>query len=113
MNPDKRPVPDHHPPLFDSVKAKIKVLSSFWRTKQAIKAGEELYDYTSTELKQNGFMGPWKFRTRRSAWWMEQHYDDKNQTYRDSIGHSLNLGANELADVLHTFFLNVVDEGAD
>jgi hypothetical protein len=28
----------------------------------------------------------------------------------DRIGHSLNLGVNELADVLHTFFLNVVSE---
>lgn len=46
----------------------------------------------------------------RSAWWMEQHYDDKDAIYLDSVGHSLNLGANELADVLHTFYLNVVKE---
>jgi hypothetical protein len=31
-------------------------------------------------------------------------------SYIDSIGRSLNLGVNELADVLHTFFLNVVEE---
>ena len=32
------------------------------------------------------------------------------QKFVDSVGESLNLGVNELADVLHTFFLNVVDE---
>jgi hypothetical protein len=31
-------------------------------------------------------------------------------TKLDSIGHSLNLNVNELDDVLHTFFLNVVSE---
>ena len=31
----------------------------------------------------------------------------------DSIGHSLSLGANELADALDTFFLNVVSEAED
>jgi hypothetical protein len=29
------------------------------------------------------------------------------------IGTSLNVGVNELADVLHTFFLNVVEENDD
>jgi hypothetical protein len=41
---------------------------------------------------------------------MEQRFDTKGQEYVDSVGHSLNLGVNELADVLHTFFLNVVSE---
>ena len=43
---------------------------------------------------------------------MEELYDERNsnQEYKDSVGHSLNLGVNELADVLHTFFLNVVEE---
>ena len=40
---------------------------------------------------------------------MEQHYGEKDtETYLDSVGHSLNLGVNELADVLHRFYLNVV-----
>jgi hypothetical protein len=39
---------------------------------------------------------------------MEQRFDTKGQEYVDSVGHSLNLGVNELADVLHAFFLNVV-----
>jgi len=38
-------------------------------------------------------------------------WSTKPQSYLDSIGHSLNLGVNELADVLHTFYLNVVEEG--
>ena len=46
----------------------------------------------------------------KSASWMDSHFDNKNQTYIDSVGNSLNAGANELADVLHTFFLNVVEE---
>jgi hypothetical protein len=33
-----------------------------------------------------------------------------NDEYLASIGHSLNLAVNELADVPHTFFLNVVEE---
>lgn len=43
---------------------------------------------------------------------MDATYDDKagNDEYLTSIGHSLNLAVNELADVLHTFFLNVVSE---
>lgn len=47
-----------------------------------------------------------------SALEMDSRYANRNsdQAYKDSVGHSLNLGVNELADVLHTFFLNVVDE---
>lgn len=43
---------------------------------------------------------------------MDATYVNKsgNDAYLASIGHSLNLAVNELADVLHTFFLNVVDE---
>ena len=41
---------------------------------------------------------------------MDDLYSARPQRYTDSIGHSLNLAVNELADVLHTFFLNVVDE---
>jgi Zinc dependent phospholipase C len=41
---------------------------------------------------------------------MDSLWPMKGQAYLDSIGHSLNLGVNELADVLHTFFLNVVTE---
>jgi hypothetical protein len=41
---------------------------------------------------------------------MDSRWPTKGQAYLDSIGHSLNLGVNELADVLHTFFLNVVSE---
>lgn len=35
---------------------------------------------------------------------------DDNNEYFISIGHSLNLAVNELTDVLHTFFVNVVSE---
>jgi hypothetical protein len=41
---------------------------------------------------------------------MDSRWPTKGQAYLDSIGHSLNLGVNELADVLHTFFLNAVSE---
>jgi hypothetical protein len=34
----------------------------------------------------------------------------KPLSYVEGIGHSLNLGVNELADLLHTFLLNVVSE---
>lgn len=41
---------------------------------------------------------------------MDQLYPSRPQVFIDSTGHSLNLAVNELADVLHTFFLNVVSE---
>jgi hypothetical protein len=41
---------------------------------------------------------------------VDQLYPSRPQTFIDSTGHSLNLAVNELADVLHTFFLNVVEE---
>ena len=41
---------------------------------------------------------------------MDKLYPSRPQAFIDSVGHSLNLGVNELADVLHTFFLNVVVE---
>jgi len=37
----------------------------------------------------------------------------KPQIFIDSIGESLNYGVNELADVLHTFYLNLVFEEVD
>jgi hypothetical protein len=39
-----------------------------------------------------------------------QHFSNKDQVYLGSIGHALTLGVNKLADVLHTFFLNVMSE---
>lgn len=41
---------------------------------------------------------------------MDELYPDKknNQEYTDSVGHSINMGVNELADVLHRFYLNEV-----
>jgi hypothetical protein len=41
---------------------------------------------------------------------MLARFNDKDDVYLDSVGTSLNLAVNELADVLHTFFLNVVRE---
>jgi hypothetical protein len=41
---------------------------------------------------------------------MLARFNDKDDAYLDSVGASLNLAVNELADVLHTFFLNVVRE---
>ena len=39
-------------------------------------------------------------------------YPDKNdsQKYKDSVGGALNLGVNELADVLHRFYLNEITQ---
>ena len=45
-----------------------------------------------------------------SAAQMDSLWATKPQPYLDCIGHSLNLGVNELADVLHTYFVNVADE---
>jgi len=42
----------------------------------------------------------------KSAEWMDTHYQDRNQEYWDSVGSSLNLAVNSLADVLHTLYLN-------
>ena len=45
---------------------------------------------------------------------MEELYHEKNdntdrgRAFQTSVGLSLNYGVNQLADVLHTFFLNVV-----
>ena len=41
---------------------------------------------------------------------MDELYPEKknNQPFKNSVGHSLNTGVNNLADVLHTFYLNVV-----
>ena len=44
------------------------------------------------------------------GFYKDKNNPEKNPPYLDSIGHSLNLGVNELADVLHTFFMNVVSE---
>lgn len=41
---------------------------------------------------------------------MDSLYKTKPPEFMTSVGASLNLGVNELADVLHTFFLNVVSE---
>ncbi len=41
---------------------------------------------------------------------MDKKYsNDRDAAFTKSIGHSLNLGVNELSDVLHTFYLNVVE----
>ncbi len=45
-----------------------------------------------------------------SAQTMDSLFASKPPEYVESIGASLNLGVNELADVLHTFYLNVVSE---
>ena len=41
---------------------------------------------------------------------MDTLFATKPQEFIGSVGASLNFGVNELADVLHTFFLNVVEE---
>jgi hypothetical protein len=45
-----------------------------------------------------------------SASSMDSKYSNKDDEYFDSVGHSLNLGVNELADVLYTFYLNIVKD---
>ncbi len=42
---------------------------------------------------------------------MDQLCCSASPAFLDSIGHSLNLGVNELADVLHTFYVNEVASG--
>jgi hypothetical protein len=44
---------------------------------------------------------------------MDSLYATKPPSFMDSVGAALTLGVNELADVLHTFFLNVVAEEDD
>ena len=39
--------------------------------------------------------------------WMEQNYNWNNPTFKNRCGESLNLAVNLLADVLHTFYLEV------
>ena len=41
---------------------------------------------------------------------MDSLFSTKPPQYIESVGASLSTGVNELADVLHTFYLNVVDE---
>lgn len=41
-----------------------------------------------------------------------KYRNERDQAFLDSAGAALNVGVNELADVLHTFFLNVVQEDA-
>ena len=43
-----------------------------------------------------------------SAEEMDAHYGNRDQEYLDSVGAALNIGVNELADVLHRFWLNEV-----
>ncbi len=43
-----------------------------------------------------------------SAEAMDASYSNKDQAYLDNVGESLNVGVNELADVLHRFWLNEV-----
>lgn len=38
----------------------------------------------------------------------EALFSTKGEAYMDSVGEALNLGVNDLVDVLHTFFLDVV-----
>jgi nucleoid-associated protein YgaU len=42
----------------------------------------------------------------KSAEWMDINYNNRNEEYFDSVGASLNLGVNTLADVLHTLYIN-------
>ena len=44
---------------------------------------------------------------------MDMLVPTKPPAFMTSVGASLNVGVNELADVLHTFFLNVVVEEED
>ncbi len=44
---------------------------------------------------------------------MDGLYSTKPTEFMDSVRGSLNVGVNELADVLHTFYLNVVTEDVD
>jgi hypothetical protein len=44
---------------------------------------------------------------------MDMLFSTKPPEFMTSVGASLNLGVNELADVLHTFFLNVVQGDDD
>jgi hypothetical protein len=41
--------------------------------------------------------------------WMDQNYDWSNPTFKNRCGESLNLAVNLIADVLHTFYLEMQD----
>lgn len=43
-----------------------------------------------------------------TALWMDQNYDWTNAAFKDRAGESLNLAANAVADVLHTFYVDHV-----
>jgi hypothetical protein len=40
--------------------------------------------------------------------WMDQNYDWDDPTFKNRCGESLNLAVNLVADVLHTFYVNVI-----
>lgn len=40
--------------------------------------------------------------------WMDENYDWNNSTFKNRAGESLNLAVNLVADVLHTFYVDVV-----
>lgn len=64
--------------------------------------------YTATKrISVSTFAGNDRILTAQE---MDLLFSTKPQEYIDSVGDSLNLAVNELADVLHTFYLNVVQE---
>ena len=42
--------------------------------------------------------------------WMDQNYNWDNPTFKNRCGQSLNLAVNLIADVLHTFYVDVIPE---
>ena len=66
--------------------------------------------YTAVKRISKKTAGGWGVILHAKA--MDDMFPNKkdNQVYLDSIGASLNLGVNELSDVLHTFYLNVVKQ---
>jgi hypothetical protein len=51
--------------IADGVKQKVVQLreggESFWKTKEAILRGEKLYAWPNSDIKENGYLMPWRF----------------------------------------------------
>ncbi|HEY3628360.1 MAG TPA: hypothetical protein VGL00_18880 [Terracidiphilus sp.] len=52
--------------LFEPLQ-KIKELTKFWKTMNAITQGEPLFDYGKQRLEKEGYLGPWQFNLIQST----------------------------------------------
>ena len=55
------------PKPFEEIWTQTKKLTRFWRTRRAVVSGEQIFDYTSSELELKNLMGPWTFNAMQST----------------------------------------------